>query len=155
MLTRIRNLFDPGSGMEKFGSGINIPDPGTRETDFYFYPGLQPFFIGAFCQKISPRSCSMRESLTAVLVQWELWRTCWAAPRATRSTSGRTSTSSETRLTNLAWYPIAQSVKNLMPPGYVHNKGFNPDLHRPQILGPFLDPYENIESDHALFDKSF
>jgi hypothetical protein len=22
----IRNLFDPGSGMEKFGSGINIPD---------------------------------------------------------------------------------------------------------------------------------
>jgi hypothetical protein len=23
----IRNLFDPGSGMEKFGSGINIPDP--------------------------------------------------------------------------------------------------------------------------------
>jgi hypothetical protein len=24
---RIRSLFDPGSGMEKFGSGINIPDP--------------------------------------------------------------------------------------------------------------------------------
>jgi hypothetical protein len=24
---RIRNLFDPGSGMEKFLSGINIPDP--------------------------------------------------------------------------------------------------------------------------------
>jgi hypothetical protein len=23
----IRNLFDPGSGMEIFGSGINIPDP--------------------------------------------------------------------------------------------------------------------------------
>jgi hypothetical protein len=21
------DLFDPGSGMEKFGSGINIPDP--------------------------------------------------------------------------------------------------------------------------------
>jgi hypothetical protein len=26
-LMRIRNLFFPGSGMEKFGSGINIPDP--------------------------------------------------------------------------------------------------------------------------------
>ncbi len=25
--TGIRNLLDPGSGMEKFGSGINIPDP--------------------------------------------------------------------------------------------------------------------------------
>ncbi len=24
---QIRNLFDPGSGIEKFGSGINIPDP--------------------------------------------------------------------------------------------------------------------------------
>ncbi len=24
---RIRDLFDPGSGMEKFGYGINIPDP--------------------------------------------------------------------------------------------------------------------------------
>ncbi len=24
---RIWNLFDPGSGMEKFGSGTNIPDP--------------------------------------------------------------------------------------------------------------------------------
>jgi hypothetical protein len=24
---RIRNLFDAGSGMEKFGSRINIPDP--------------------------------------------------------------------------------------------------------------------------------
>ncbi len=23
----IRNLFEPGSGLEKFGSGINIPDP--------------------------------------------------------------------------------------------------------------------------------
>jgi hypothetical protein len=23
----IWNLFDPGSGMEKFGSGINIPNP--------------------------------------------------------------------------------------------------------------------------------
>ncbi len=23
----IQNLFDPGPGMEKFGSGINIPDP--------------------------------------------------------------------------------------------------------------------------------
>jgi hypothetical protein len=21
------NIFDPGSGMEKFGSGLNIPDP--------------------------------------------------------------------------------------------------------------------------------
>jgi hypothetical protein len=27
MQTRIRDLFDPGSGMEKFRSGINIPDP--------------------------------------------------------------------------------------------------------------------------------
>ncbi len=27
MLIWIRNLFDPGSGMEKSGSGINIPDP--------------------------------------------------------------------------------------------------------------------------------
>jgi hypothetical protein len=26
-LMRIRSLFDPGSGMEKFGSGINIPSP--------------------------------------------------------------------------------------------------------------------------------
>jgi hypothetical protein len=26
-MMRIRNLFEPGSGMEKFGSGINIPDP--------------------------------------------------------------------------------------------------------------------------------
>jgi hypothetical protein len=24
---RIRDLFDPGSGMENFGSGINIPNP--------------------------------------------------------------------------------------------------------------------------------
>jgi hypothetical protein len=24
---RISSLFDPGAGMEKFGSGINIPDP--------------------------------------------------------------------------------------------------------------------------------
>jgi hypothetical protein len=27
MRIRIRTIFDPGSGMEKFGSGINIPDP--------------------------------------------------------------------------------------------------------------------------------
>jgi hypothetical protein len=27
----IRCLFDPGSGMEKFGSGINIPDPHTAQ----------------------------------------------------------------------------------------------------------------------------
>jgi hypothetical protein len=26
MRIRIRDLFDPGSGMEKFGSRINIPD---------------------------------------------------------------------------------------------------------------------------------
>jgi hypothetical protein len=26
-LMQIRNLFDRGSGLEKFGSGINIPDP--------------------------------------------------------------------------------------------------------------------------------
>jgi hypothetical protein len=26
-ISRIRDLFDPGSGMEKFGSGINIPYP--------------------------------------------------------------------------------------------------------------------------------
>jgi hypothetical protein len=26
-LMRIRNLFDVGSGMENFGSRINIPDP--------------------------------------------------------------------------------------------------------------------------------
>ncbi len=25
--SEIKNLFDPGSGMEKFGSGINILDP--------------------------------------------------------------------------------------------------------------------------------
>jgi hypothetical protein len=29
-LMRIRNIFVPGSGMEKFGSGINIPDPQHR-----------------------------------------------------------------------------------------------------------------------------
>jgi hypothetical protein len=28
---RIRNLFDPGSGMEKLGSGISIPDPQQEE----------------------------------------------------------------------------------------------------------------------------
>jgi hypothetical protein len=27
MRMRIRDLFNPGSGMEKFGYGINIPDP--------------------------------------------------------------------------------------------------------------------------------
>jgi hypothetical protein len=27
MRIRIRDLFDPGSGMEKFGSGTNIPNP--------------------------------------------------------------------------------------------------------------------------------
>ncbi len=27
MRIRIRDLFDPGSGMEKFGSEMNIPDP--------------------------------------------------------------------------------------------------------------------------------
>jgi hypothetical protein len=26
-LMLIRNLFGPGSGIEKFGSGINFPDP--------------------------------------------------------------------------------------------------------------------------------
>jgi hypothetical protein len=28
----IQNLFDPGSGTEKFGSRINIPDPHHNET---------------------------------------------------------------------------------------------------------------------------
>jgi len=40
-------------------------------------------------------------------------------------------------------------------PSFVHKKGLNPYLHGSQILDPFLDPYEKIESHHALFDKSF
>jgi hypothetical protein len=34
-----RNLFDPGSGMgEKFGSGINIPDPSTAFNVVLYIP---------------------------------------------------------------------------------------------------------------------
>jgi hypothetical protein len=33
-LMRIRNLFDPGSEMGKFGSRINIPDSATLELGF-------------------------------------------------------------------------------------------------------------------------
>ncbi len=39
---RIRNLFDPGSGIEKFGSGINILDPEHCPLVITFNPALEP-----------------------------------------------------------------------------------------------------------------
>jgi hypothetical protein len=53
MRIRIRDLFDPGSGKEKFGSEIRYEHPGSATSDFFGISLIGDIF-GLFSTAISP-----------------------------------------------------------------------------------------------------